>query len=103
MTEQTLFILASLAGGERHGYAIAGEVGTLSEGRIRLTAGTLYGALTRLAESGLVEASGEERVDGRRRRYYRITGAGQSALAEQVAHLQATVRAVAPRAGAAPA
>ena len=90
MTEQALYILASLARGECHGYGIARDAEELSEGRVRLSAGTLYGALNRLADDGLVEPAGERHVQGRRRRYYRITGLGQTALADEVERLRAT-------------
>jgi DNA-binding PadR family transcriptional regulator len=90
MTEQALYILASLARGERHGYGIARDAEELSDGRVRLTAGTLYGALNRLADDGLVEPAGEREVQGRRRRYYRLTGAGRTALADEVERLRTT-------------
>lgn len=97
MTEQALYILASLARGESHGYGIAQDAEELSEGRVRLTAGTLYGALNRLADDGLVEPAGEREVQGRRRRYYRLTGAGRAALADEVERLRATVKVLGAR------
>jgi DNA-binding PadR family transcriptional regulator len=97
MTEQALFILASLAGGERHGYGIARDAQDLSDGRVRLTAGTLYGALNRLADEGLVEPAGEREVQGRRRRYYRLTGAGRAALADEVERLRSTAAVLGAR------
>jgi DNA-binding PadR family transcriptional regulator len=103
VTEQALYILASLAQGECHGYGIARDAEALSEGRVRLTAGTLYGALNRLVASGLVEPAGEREVQGRRRRYYRLTAAGQAALAEEVERLRATVEVLDARARTAPA
>ena len=99
VTEQALFILASLAMGELHGYGIAQDVEELSEGRVRLTAGTLYGALNRLADDGLVTQSREDVVDGRRRRYYRLTAAGKTALAEETARMQSIATALGSRAG----
>jgi len=103
VTEQALFILASLTRGELHGYGIARDVEELSEGRVRLTAGTLYGALSRLAGDGLVVESREEVVDGRRRRYYRLTGAGQALLAEEAARLRLTADALSARSVSTPA
>jgi PadR family transcriptional regulator PadR len=100
MTEQALFILASLTRGELHGYGIARDVEELSEGRVKLTAGTLYGALNRLTEEGLVAQTRERTVGGRRRRYYRLTNAGRTALAEQAAHLRTTAAAVSARVAA---
>jgi PadR family transcriptional regulator, regulatory protein PadR len=99
VTEQALFILASLAGGELHGYGIARDVEELSQGLVRVTAGTLYGALNRLTEDGLVAETREQVVDGRRRRYYRLTSAGQAVLAEEAARLRSTAAAVSARAG----
>ena len=97
MTEQALFILASLTGGELHGYGIAREVGALSNGRIKLTAGTLYGALNRLASDGLIGERREEVVEGRRRRYYRLTGAGHAVLAEEAARLRSAADVLSTR------
>jgi PadR family transcriptional regulator PadR len=102
MTEQALFILASLAREELHGYGIARDVEELSDGRVTLTAGTLYGALSRLAAEGLVRQTRELVVDGRRRRYYRLTGAGRTALAEEASRLRSTAAALSARSAAAP-
>src|SRR5580692_4753207 len=55
MTEPVLLILLSLAGQPRHGYSILQDTEEMSEGRVRLSTGTLYGALRRLLESGWIE------------------------------------------------
>jgi PadR family transcriptional regulator, regulatory protein PadR len=102
MTEQTLFILASLSGGERHGYAIARDVEELSDGRVKLTAGTLYGALNRLSGERLIAQTREQAVGGRRRRYYRLTGACETVLTEEVARLRSTAAALSTRVGITP-
>ena len=60
-----------------HGYGVIQEVAALSDGRVTLRPGTLYGALDRLVEQGLVAADREEVVDGRLRRYYRLTDDGR--------------------------
>jgi PadR family transcriptional regulator PadR len=83
MTGQAFFILTALAGGPRHGYGIVGEVAELSQGRVRLKIGSLYGVLDRLSTDGLIEPDREEARDGRLRRYYRITSDGRQALAEE--------------------
>ena len=103
MTEQALYILASLARGECHGYGIARDAEELSEGRVRLTAGTLYGALNRLVGDGLIEPTDERRVQGRQRRYYRLTAAGRVALADEVERLRATAAVLGARVRTAPA
>lgn len=98
MTEQALFILAGLARGELHGYGIARDVEDLSDGRVKLTAGTLYGALNRLAEEGLIAQTREQEVGGRRRRYYRLTSLGETVLVEEAERLRSTAAAVTARA-----
>jgi DNA-binding PadR family transcriptional regulator len=97
MREPTFFILASLTGGPSHGYGIIREAADLSDGRVRLTAGTLYGALERLAAERLVEPDREEVVNGRRRRYYRLTGAGERALAEEADRMRSAAAAAEER------
>jgi DNA-binding PadR family transcriptional regulator len=84
-SDPSLLILASLASGPKHGYAMMEDIaefcGTLLE------PGTLYAALTRLERRGWIEAlSAEER-----RRPYRITGAGEAVLREQLKTLHRVV------------
>ena len=81
VTERAFFVLTALAGGPRHGYGIVGEVAELSQGRVRLKIGSLYGVLGRLAAEGLIEPDREEARAGRLRRYYRLTENGRRALA----------------------
>jgi DNA-binding PadR family transcriptional regulator len=66
MREPTYFILAALQDGPLHGYGIIKRTQVLSDGRLTLAAGTLYGALDRLVETGLVTAG--RRIDRARRR-----------------------------------
>ena len=61
---------------------------------MRLTAGTLYGALDRMAARGLVEIDGEETVEGRLRRYYRLTDGGRDAVLQEADRLAAAARVV---------
>ena len=84
-------ILAAVAAEPLHGYAIMQKVGELSAGRVRIRAGTLYAALGRLVDEGLLEAEGEELVEGRRRRYYRITGAGVTELRREMDRLESNL------------
>jgi len=92
MTEQAYLVLLALAEEPRHGYAIVQQVRDLSDGDVRLGAGTLYGILDRLVVAALAEASGEIIVDGRLRRYYRLTDAGHGALATETARIAALAR-----------
>jgi DNA-binding PadR family transcriptional regulator len=82
-SDPSLLILASLAGGEKHGYAMIEDIARMSG--VRLGPGTLYGALARLERRGLIEPLPAEE----RRRPYRITGLGVAALREQLQSLRA--------------
>lgn len=85
----SFLILSALAAGPLHGYAVIKEVARLSDDRVRLAAGTLYAALDRLTDEDLIEVDREETVNGRPRRYYRLTRTGADALAaaaEQMRH-----------------
>lgn len=92
-----MLVLTALAERPLHGYGVMQEVLALSGGRVRLRAGTLYGALDRLAEQELITVDREEAIDGRLRRYYRLTDAGAEALAAEVERLRATANAAAQR------
>ncbi len=85
-TDPGLLVLTSLAEGPKHGYAITRDVEQLAG--VRLGPGTLYGALSRLEERGLIEALPAED----RRRPYRLTGAGSAALAGELETLQRVSR-----------
>ncbi len=89
MREPTFLVLAALLEGPKHGYALLSAVNDLSDGRVNLQVGTLYGALDRLSRSGWVMESGTEIVDGRHRRYFTLTDTGARALAEETARVTA--------------
>jgi DNA-binding PadR family transcriptional regulator len=86
LTPAMFHILLALADGEKHGYAILKEVSRRTEGKVQLSAGTLYGNLARLASSGMILESDrrpEAGLDDERRRYYRLTEFGREvAMAE---------------------
>ncbi len=77
-----LLVLTSLASGPKHGYALSQDIEAF--GGVTLGPGTLYGAITRLEERGLIEPVGE---DGRRRPY-RITAPGREALTASIEHMR---------------
>jgi DNA-binding PadR family transcriptional regulator len=79
-------ILASLAAGDKHGYAIAADIAAFSG--TRFEPGTLYNALSRLEGAGLIEA----READERRRPYRLTAAGREELASSLVTLERVVR-----------
>ena len=92
MREPTFWVLTVLAAGRRHGYSLMQEARELSDGRVDLKVATLYAALERLGEQGLVMADGDEVVDGRTRRYFRLTDAGATALEQQVTRIEANAK-----------
>lgn len=79
----TVMILALLDEDERHGYDLARQIETRSEGTITFHAASLYPTLYRLEEQGLIEGRWVEKAGQRRRRYYRLTAAGRRTLARQ--------------------
>jgi DNA-binding PadR family transcriptional regulator len=94
MSEPTYFILAALLDGPLHGYAIIKRAEEQSGGRVRLAVGTLYGALDRLAGNGSIAVDREEVVDGRPRRYFRITDDGARAVTEEARRMEQAARIV---------
>ena len=93
LREPTFLILTALTTEPLHGYGIVRAVAELSGDRVRLQAGTLYGALDRLKDDGWVELDREDVVDGRLRRYYRLTDIGAGVLAGETGRLRANVDA----------
>ena len=79
----TPLVLGILAEQESYGYAILKRIADLSDGELSWTDGMLYPLLHRLERAGAVESEWRTPPTGRRRKYYRITQAGQSALSEQ--------------------
>ena len=97
LTESTYFVLAALAQEPLHGYGVAKNVVDLSDGRVHLSAGTLYGVLGRLAERGQIVEDRVEVVAGRARRYYRLTAEGRELLTEETERLRSTAASVRER------
>jgi DNA-binding PadR family transcriptional regulator len=94
LTEATFLILLSLAPRPKHGYAIAKDIQDLSEGRVVLSASTLYTTLKRLLDDGLIERSGEDaELDeaGRPRKTYTLTTLGRRLLASETVRLDSLV------------
>lgn len=98
LREPTFFILLSLANGEKHGYAILKDVEMLSSERVQLSTSTLYEALARLLDQGLVARVSATKKDGsdvshpgRPRKFYRLTDSGRRVLNAELARLQGLV------------
>ena len=101
LSEVTFFILLSLAAGPHHGYAILKEVSSLSEGRVALSTGTLYGAIKRLLTDRLIQRCGSSSGGGalgRPRKAYSLTRAGHQILKAESSRLQSLVQLARTRA-----
>lgn len=80
-----LLILRTLASGEKHGWGIAQRLQQVSEDVLRVNQGSLYPALYRLEQQGLIASSWGDSEHNRRARFYRLTKAGEAQLAEETA------------------
>ena len=79
-------ILVALADRDRHGYSIMQDVSARTDGKVRISAGTLYSAIRRMLEQGLIEElrdSPDPASDDERRRYYRLTRLGRNVAAAE--------------------
>lgn len=96
LSEPVYHILLALSDRPRHGYAILQEVEERTDGAVRLRTGTLYTAVKRLLERGVIEeteeAPPEVERDDERRRYYRLTDLGRGVLAAEARRLESMVR-----------
>jgi DNA-binding PadR family transcriptional regulator len=92
LSESTFFILLSLAPAPKHGYAIMKDTRALSDGRVVLSTGTLYGALKRLLEQAWIRRV-EDRGNGtaRDRKAYALTNQGRRVLSAEIERLQKLV------------
>jgi DNA-binding PadR family transcriptional regulator len=87
-------ILVAVADRERHGYGIMQDVAARTDGKLRLSPGTLYGAIRRMLEQGLIEESEarpDPELDDERRRYYRITNFGRRVAGAETERLSRLV------------
>jgi len=85
-----LHILIALGEGEKHGYAMMREVADRTEGKVRMSPGTLYGSIRKMLDDGLIEeAFRRGSADDERRRYYRLTKFGRAAAAAEADRLAA--------------
>ena len=92
LTEPVLLILMSLADKPRHGYALMKDIEILSNGRVRLSTGTLYGALRRLLEERWIERFDQEDTT-REKQAYRLTAIGRKQLQFELERMRQLTRA----------
>jgi DNA-binding PadR family transcriptional regulator len=90
LSEATFLILVSLKGGPKHGYAIMKEVEALSQGRVTLSTGTLYGAIKRMLADGWIRRieTPKDEADGRERKSYTLTKRGGRILEAETQRLR---------------
>ena len=96
LTPVVFHILLALVDGPRHGYAIMQDVNRHSDGRVGLGPGTLYGAIQRMEDTGVLEKTEpppSEAADPRRR-YYQMTELGRAALLAETERLESLVATV---------
>lgn len=93
LTEATFFILLSLSNAPKHGYAIMKEVNKLSNGRIKFSTGTLYGAIRRLLEQGWIKrvSDPEPNPTDRQRKAYTLTDRGREIVNAEVERLKSLI------------
>jgi len=96
VSEPVFLILASLADQPRHGYAILQEIETLSAGRVKMSTGTLYGAIRRMLEDDWIEPH-VQRDTSREKQAYRLTPAGRKVLRGELERMKQLMRAAAAR------
>src|SRR5271155_2951061 len=102
LSEPVLLILTSLAAQPRHGYALIQDIELLSAGRVRMSTGTLFGALRRLLEDGWIQRF-EQEDTSRQKQAYRLTSAGRGQLQLELRRMQELTRAAFARLKAAEA
>ena len=96
LSQPVLLILMSLTDKPRHGYALMKDIETLSNGRVRLSTGTLYGALRRLLEDTWIERYDQEDTS-REKQAYRLALAGRKQLRLELDRLKQLTRAATAR------
>jgi DNA-binding PadR family transcriptional regulator len=96
LTEPVLLILLSLAEKPRHGYGLMKDIESLSLGRVRLSTGTLYGALRRLLQDGCIQRF-EQHDTSREKQAYKLTSVGHKQLLAELERMKQLARAAAMR------
>lgn len=94
LTPPMFQVLLALADGEKHGYAIIKEVHRRTDGKVRLSAGTLYALIKRFVHEGLIIESDERpdpALDDERRRYYRLSDDGRAVAVAETRRMEAAI------------
>lgn len=91
LSEAVFLILLSIAEGPRHGYAILKDVEALSSSRVKLSTGTLYGAIRRMLDDRWIRRFAEDNAS-RDRQAYELTSGGRQVLTAEVTRLKQLTR-----------
>jgi DNA-binding PadR family transcriptional regulator len=94
LTPAAFHVLLALADGDKHGYAIMKEVDRRTDGKVRLSAGTLYGIVARLLNEGMIsetERRPAPELDDERRRYYQLTRFGREVAAAEAGRMESAI------------
>ena len=94
LTPAMFHVMVAISDGDTHGYAILKHVADQTDGKVRLSTGTLYGIIKRLLAEGLCEEPKRRPAaadDDERRRYYRLTEFGRRVVAAETARLESMV------------
>jgi DNA-binding PadR family transcriptional regulator len=98
LSEPVVLILTSLASEPKHGYALLKDVEKLSQGRVQLSTGTLYGAISRLLDAQWIERY-EQEDTSRDKQAYRLTTRGRAQLNAEIVRLRQLLQSAAARLG----
>lgn len=94
LTPPMFHVLIALADGDKHGYAILKEVHRRTDGKVRLSAGTLYALIKRFVQGGLITECDERpdpALDDERRRYYRLSDNGRRVAIAEARRMEALI------------
>jgi len=94
LTPAVFHVLLALADGDKHGYAIMKEVDRRTDGKVRLSAGTLYGIVARLLNEGMIsetERRPAPELDDERRRYYQLTRFGREVATAEAERMESAI------------
>ncbi len=94
LTPAVFHVLLALADSDKHGYAMMKDVALRTDGKVRLSAGTLYGIISRLLAEGMIVETRERpapALDDERRRYYRLTDFGREVAIAEAERMEKTL------------
>ena len=98
LSEPVVLMLTSLASAPKHGYALLKDVEELSNGRVQLSTGTLYGAIRRLLDDRWIERF-EQEDRSREKQAYRLTAKGRAQLSAEITRLRHLLHSATTRLG----